>query len=213
MADIFNEVDEELRRDQALAFWNRYGNYLIGAALLVVLAVAGNWGWQQYQTHKQEEAAAQFTAAIQQADPKAVEAELARIVTEGGAYAVLARLRIGNAALASGDKDKARTIFAEVSADPGVDEALRGIAAIKAALLELEIGTAEQASALVEQLAAEGNPYRLSALEIKGLAALKAGDKAKATETFQQIVKLSETTGSALGVGRRAQQMLDRLKE
>ena len=45
MADIFHEVEEDLRRDQAAAIWNKYGNYIIGAALLLVLAVAAHWGW------------------------------------------------------------------------------------------------------------------------------------------------------------------------
>ena len=29
MSDIFKEVDEEVRRDQALAFWNKHQNNLI----------------------------------------------------------------------------------------------------------------------------------------------------------------------------------------
>ena len=41
MADIFREVDEEVRRDKALEFWSKYQNYLIGLAIVIVLATAG----------------------------------------------------------------------------------------------------------------------------------------------------------------------------
>ncbi len=31
MSDIFQEVDEEVRRDKALEFWTKYQNYLLAA--------------------------------------------------------------------------------------------------------------------------------------------------------------------------------------
>lgn len=42
MADIFREVDEEVRQDQALAFWNKYQDLIIAVAAIVVIA-AGGW--------------------------------------------------------------------------------------------------------------------------------------------------------------------------
>ena len=33
MADIFREIDEEVRRDKALEFWKRHGNKLIALAI------------------------------------------------------------------------------------------------------------------------------------------------------------------------------------
>ena len=41
MSDIFQEVDEEVRRDKAAEFWKKYQNLIIGAAVLIVLATAG----------------------------------------------------------------------------------------------------------------------------------------------------------------------------
>jgi hypothetical protein len=41
MADIFREIDEDVRRDRAIDFWKRHGNLIIGLALLAVLATAG----------------------------------------------------------------------------------------------------------------------------------------------------------------------------
>ena len=38
MSDIFNEVDEEVRREQLKKLWERYSNLIIGAAILVVAA-------------------------------------------------------------------------------------------------------------------------------------------------------------------------------
>ena len=60
MADIFQEVDEEVRRDKAVEFWKKYQNAIIAAAVLVVLATAGYRYWR-YETKAGAQAAgAQF---------------------------------------------------------------------------------------------------------------------------------------------------------
>ena len=48
MADIFREVEEELRRDRAEELWKKYGRYVIALAALVILAVGGVQGWRAY---------------------------------------------------------------------------------------------------------------------------------------------------------------------
>ena len=40
VSDIFHEVDEEVRREQLKKLWDRYGNYVVAAAFLLVAAVA-----------------------------------------------------------------------------------------------------------------------------------------------------------------------------
>src|SRR5262249_62201699 len=41
VSDIFQEVDEEVRREQLKKLWDRYGNYAVAAAFLLVAAVSG----------------------------------------------------------------------------------------------------------------------------------------------------------------------------
>lgn len=212
MADIFHEVEEDLRRDQAAAIWKKYGNYIIGAALLLVLVVAAQWGWTKYATNRQLQASADFLSAASTNDVKERETALAKVVAEGGIYGVLARFRLAETAVQSGDKAKARGILGEIAKDGGADKALRDLALIQAALLELEVGKPEAAADLVKDLTKEGEPYRLSALEVTGLAAVAAGDKEKAKSTFETLKKTADAEAVAgSGFVQRAEQMLDRL--
>ncbi len=211
MADIFHEVEEDLRRDQALAIWKKYGTVIIAAALVIVLAVAGHWGWREYSTRKQLQASADFLSAAATTDVAQREAALGQLAAEGGTYAVLARFRLAETAIEAGDKAKARGILTEIANDGGADQALRDLATIQAALLELEIGKPEGAADLVKNLTQEGQAYRLSALEITGLAAMAGGDKEKAKATFEQLKTAAAAEAPSSGFGRRADQLLDRL--
>jgi len=212
VADIFHEVEEDLRRDQAAAIWKKYGSYIIGAALLLVLAVAAHWGWTKYTTNQQMQASADFLSAASAHDIKAREAALGKIAADGGTYGVLARFRLAETAIEGGDKAKARGILGEIAKDGNADKPLRDLALVQAALLELEIGKPAAAADLVKDLTKEGEPYRLSALEVTGLAAMAAGDTAKAKTTFETLKKTAETEAAGgAGFVQRANQMLDRL--
>jgi len=41
VADIFQEVDEEVRREQLQKLWQRYGHFAIAGCILIVVAVGG----------------------------------------------------------------------------------------------------------------------------------------------------------------------------
>lgn len=213
MADIFHEIEEDLRRDQAAALWKKYGNLAIGAALVVVLAVAGQWGWKEYTARRQLQASADFLSAAATGDLAKREAALSKVAADGGSYAVLARFRLAETAIQGGDKAKARNILGEIANDQSADKALRDLATIQAALLELQIGKPETAAGLVKDLTKEGEAYRLSAIEITGLAALAGGDKEKAKATFGELEKAAEAEAPGSGFVERADQLLDRLAD
>ena len=213
MADIFHEVEEDLRRDQAAALWKKYGNYVIGGALVLVLAVAGQWGWKEYSTRRQLQASADFLSAAATADAAQRDAALSKLASEGGTYGVLSRFRLAESAAQAGDKARARDILGEISKNAGADKPLRDLATIEAALLELEIGKPQNAADMVKDLTKEGEPYRLSAMEVTGLAQLAGGDKAKAKSTFEELKKAADTEAPNAGFGQRADQMINRLAD
>ena len=221
MADIFQEVDEDLRRDKALDFWKRHNNQIIAAAILAFLLAGGISGWRAYSAHQREAAGAAYSAAMDaiDKDPKTALAQVDALVAPGSVlgggtgFAVLARFQQASQTLKAGDAAKAGDQFAALAGDTSVDKPLKDLAAILAALARLDSGKAAEAAALVQPLTAEGNAYRLSALEITGLAAFAAGDKAKAKELFTQLKQLAALPTAPRSLAARADMMLDRLKD
>src|SRR5690606_33738122 len=133
LADIFHEVDEDIRRERLKKLWDRLGPYVIGLALLIVVGIGGWRGYEYWQTQRAAEDSARFEAAIALADAgKHAEAEaaFAKVAETAGTatYRTMARLRQA-AALTQSDPKSAVAIFDAVAADTSVGRNFRDLAA------------------------------------------------------------------------------------
>lgn len=180
MADIFNEVDEEVRRERLRRFWDRYGLYVLILALLFVAGIAGWRGWEYYQNQQAATFGSQFEAASALAEAGNVaeaEKDFARIAAEGNrGYRVLALLREAEAAIPS-DRAAAVSQFDAVASNTAFDERFRDLAAIRAGLLVVDTASLADMQQRLESVAAAGRPYRHTARELLALSAFRAGDK------------------------------------
>lgn len=198
MADIFREIDEELRQEKAEKLWRQYGKYAIGGAVAVVLAIAGYTGWQEYRTDRQLEAGAKFAAAkalAQEGKTGDAEALFAALGAESGtAYGVLARFHAAALRASSGDRAGAVLAFRALAGDDSIDRPMRDLATLLAAQNALDAPGADGRSiaADIEPLAQPGGAWRHLALEMLGLIARSAGDPDRAKTYFQRIVDDAE---------------------
>jgi hypothetical protein len=206
---LIREVDEELRHEQLQALWKKHGNLAVGAALVLVLGVAGWQGWSTWQARERAQSGAGFSAAMQMLKAGKTDeavAQLGKVTAEGTAgYQVLADLKLADLKLAAGDRDAAIALFERVANRAG-DDIYRDLARLKAAYLQLDAGDPATVSASVDKLAAESSPWRHSAREIQALAAAKRGDDAKAAELFR---KIADDPAAPQGVRARAAEMLE----
>jgi hypothetical protein len=215
VADIFQEVEEDLRRDKALVFWKKYQNHILGAVILVIAVTAGISGWRAYRQHQIEASGTAYLQAMEalERDPKAAGPQLDALAKGGTGFAVLARFQQANLALKGGDKAKAAQLFQDIAGDGSVDKAMKDMAAILGGLALLDLGKNDDASKLVAPLTGDNQPYRFSALEIQGQAAFAAGDKKKAKEIFTQLKQLGQLPTAPQSVIQRAELMLNRLQD
>ena len=93
MSDIFREIEDELRRDNLLKLWKRYGKYVIAVAVLVAAIVGGIVAWRDHQTTERRAQGQRYSSALALAregkggDAAKLFGVLAR---EGGGYSLLA---------------------------------------------------------------------------------------------------------------------------
>ena len=120
MSDIFKEVDEDLRREQFKKLWDRFGPYVIGLAILIVVATAGYRGWDYWQERQAQATGDRFLAALDLADKgehdKAIAALKAIEANGSGQYPVLAGFRVASEMAAAGNTQDAIAEYDAIAA-------------------------------------------------------------------------------------------------
>ncbi len=196
MADIFQEVDEEVRREQLKKLWQRYGNYIIAACVLVIVAVGGWRGYEWWETKKAAEAGAAFEQAVTLAESgKHHEAEAAftKLATDGTAgYRVLARLREA-AELARTDPKAAVKAYDAIAADRGAGQVIQDLATLRAGFLLVDSSSYGDMRAQLEPLSGPERTFRHSARELLALSAWKEGDMGAARQWTDMIITDPQT--------------------
>ncbi|MET0366877.1 MAG: tetratricopeptide repeat protein [Methylobacterium sp.] len=196
--EFIREVDEEYRRERILTIWRRYSGVIIALAVLLVVGVAGWRYWQTQQQAAAEAASVRFDAANRLArDGKAEEADKAFIALEQdgtAGYRLLSRFRAASET-AKADPAKAATAYDSLAGDASLGDGLRDLARLRAALIRMDGPNPDPALANLQSLAA-GSPYRHTAREMLGLAALKKGEYEEASRWFDQIVADPDTPRS-----------------
>lgn len=189
--DFIREVDEEMRREQLHELWERFGVYLIAAAVLVVLLTAGYRGFLWWNERRAAEAGDAFIAATTLADNGQTDeaiAALSEIAESGmGGYPQLARFRIAAERAGQGQAQEAIEAFDAISADPDAEEGLRSLARLRAAYLLLDAGDLDDAAERVEGLAASTGAWRFQAQEVLGTIAFSRREYAPARGVFEEI--------------------------
>jgi len=190
LANIFHEVDEEVRRERMKRLWDQYGLYILLLVIVFVAGIAGWRGWEYYQNQRAAEFGAQFEAAAALAAAgKFAEAEkdFAKISADGTyGYRVLARLREAEAMIAR-DRAAAVTQFDAVAGDANLDQRFRDLASIRSGLLLVDTAPLPDIEKRLETVAATGRPFRHTARELLALSAFRAGDP-KALQRWSGLI-------------------------
>jgi hypothetical protein len=191
VADIFQEVDEEVRRERLTKLWKRYGNYIIALCVFVIVAVGGWRGYEWWEGKRAAEAGAAFEQAVTLAESgkqQEAEAAFAKIASDGTAgYRVLARLREA-AALAATDRAAAVKAYDEIAADRGAGQVIQDLATLRAGYLLVDTASYGDMRKRLEPLTGSGRTFRYSARELLALSAWKGGDMAAARQWADLIM-------------------------
>ena len=210
MSELFDEVDEEVRREQLKKLWDKYSIFVVAAALLVIAAVGGWRGYQYLEAKKAAEAGDAFNKAIElseqgkHAEAEAAFADLAAKAPTG--YRTLARFRAAGEA-ASRDPNAGAKMFDDIAADGSVGAELQALARLRSAGLLLD--TASYAE-MKQRLEADTPPratFRHSARELLALSAWRANDSA-ATRQWLDMIALDGDTPPGLRSRAEALQAL-----
>lgn len=205
---FLREVDEELRKDQALDLWHRYGRTLIIALAGALAALGGVLFWQSHQRKTAEREGEQLQAAYDDLGAQKVAAAsqslaaLAQSSADG--YRAVARFTQADIALQKDDLKGAAQQFAAIAADQSIAKPFRDLALIRQTSAEFDALKPDVVVARLRGLAVAGNPWFGSAGELVAVAYLKQGRRDLAARLFGQIAATEQVPAS---IRQRAVQM------
>lgn len=193
MTDLFREVEEDLRREHFNKLWQKYGVYVLGLALAIVILAGGIAGWRAWTHSARVEASARFQELLAEAEkaetPQAAAAAFAEFAADTtNGYEVLARFHQADRHLAAGETDQARAAFEAVANDGAAPDILRGMATVKAGLLLVDTLSHDDMKARMAPVMKDGSPWRPHALELLALSAMRDGAWSDANANAAAII-------------------------
>jgi hypothetical protein len=199
VSELFDEVDEDVRRDQLKKLWEQYSLYIVAGAFLIIAAVGGWRGYQYLEAKKAAEAGALFVKASElseqnkHAEAEAAFTELAAKAPSG--YRMLARLRAA-AELALRDSQGAVKLYDDMAADRSIGAPEQDLARVRAGALLLETSNYPNMLARLEPATVPGATFRHTARELLALSAWRVNDTAAARQWLDVIANDGDTPPS-----------------
>ncbi|SMF00274.1 hypothetical protein SAMN06265365_11430 [Tistlia consotensis] len=213
MADIFREVDEEVRQEKLLRLWKQYGLYLVAGIVLLIVAVGGWKGYESWQASQRRDAADAYATALAKASGDAAAAldslEKQAAPAEDG-YGLLAALQAARLRASAGDVEGAVAEWEKIRDSEDLPRVYRDMAALLIVEHTFKDADAEQLDADLTPLLDPASPVRPSAIELSALLALREGDNATARTRLKE---LTDDASTPLGLRQRATQLLGTLPE
>lgn len=200
------EVSDELRRDRMNRAFRRYGPFLAGAIVLIVLGTAGYEFWR-YETRSAARSAGGVLASAARSDaPEEAFAQAAKTL-EGGPR-IVADLAAATALAEKGAPAEAVPFYESVESTPEVEPLYAHLAALRSVMARLGTAPTDELLADLAPLTAQDAPFAPLALEIDAGLKLELGreDDARASLT----AALADPRASQ-GQRRRIQDLLNSL--
>jgi len=208
MADIFDEINEELKQDRMAALWQRYGKYLIAVVVAIVAGVSLSQGYSYYTTQRDARAADAFFQAILADDVTSSLETAAPELNEG--YALLAEFRSAAALAQDGKAAEAEQRYLALAERTDAEQIYRDLALLLSVMHAPQTADAADLQARLEPLASASSSLQGLALEQMVALDLRRGDSAAAIEKLNRLVALTDIPTS---LRQRAAQILNVVSE
>lgn len=204
MADIFDEINEELKQDRMTALWQRYGKYFIAFVVAVIAGVSMTQGYGYYTQQRDARSADMFFNAILSDDVAGTLEAATEQLSDG--YVLLAEFRLAAALAEKQQAAEAEKHYRRIAARDDIPQIYRDIALL---LSVMQASESTQASALqtrLDPLISSASPLKGLALEQAAALDVRRGNKSAAIEKLNELVALTDIPAS---LRQRASQILN----
>ncbi len=203
MSDVFQEVEEDYRREQVAKLWQKYRVAVVGGVAALVVGVAGFQGWSYWRARQIESSSRSFEVVAEKiasgtGAEKAAADDLAKIAAGGAAgYPLVARFQEAALRAGLGDVKAAVKLYDGIASSGGGGALFRDYAQLRASMLLSEMAPLDDLKKRLEPIAGSApcsvnaSPWCVQAQEILAYATWRAGKKAEALKLYDHILALA----------------------
>jgi hypothetical protein len=205
LVDLFNEVDEELRGEQAASVFRRVVPWVTGVLAVVLVGYFGFWAFKSYQDRNQAAASLAYQKgvdALEQGDNAGALTNFQAAVKAGApGFKTLALMQEGDLKQSAGKPDESAKLYDQAAAT-APNAVLGDLSRLKAALALLDTTPLPQLKTRLAPLAVAKRPYAAFAQEALAMAELMAG---RTQDARRDLSVLQVSLGAPDGMRQRAQ--------
>lgn len=209
MSDLLDELKEDLFREKYLLIWQKFGNYIIGAALAALVLTALGVAGMEYMNAKYDTYNDKLFAANNAPKAEAISKYDDLIATGNSTYRAIAGMR--KAALLLEDSKNAEALIAykKVISDFSAPQEFRDIAKLIYVVISNNITLDNkdvEAKLFLEDSMSDKSIFKYSAMEVDAFQQLSENNYTKAKDIFNSLANNAKTP---TGIKSRAAEMLD----
>ena len=190
MADIIDEINEEIKQERMKALFAKYGKVVLGFAAAVVGIVVAIQGYGIYQGSVRAKAATAYFNALGESEIGNALADASSDLS--GGYQMLAKFVTAAELVSQSNRSEAYDIYAALAGEASLSEVYRHFAAMQAVINAPEDIATDELAALVGPIADKPGPTQGLALELMADLALRDGDINAAKENLTKISELQD---------------------
>ena len=200
MANIFREVDEDIRKERYINLFRKYGIYAIGLIIVVVGTLAGLQFYSSYQINKNEILFAEYINIIETNSDNALE-ELTNSSNSSNSFLNGMNLLKRTDLLIAADQVEEATVLLKDAIDgKNLNKIHHDVAIYKLLMINIESLSLEEIKSYQNKLISEVDAFYL----IEELVAIKFLIDGKNDEAIKKLTELSVNNNVPIEIKNRS---------
>ena len=186
MANIFREVDEDIRKERYINLFRKYGVYAIAIIVIIVGTLAGIQFYSSYQVNKNEMLFAEYINIIENNSDDTLE----KLSDSGNTSNLFLNgmylLKRSDLLVASGQIDQATLLLSEAIENNTLNKIHNDVAIYKLLMINIETLSIEEIKSYQNKLISEVDAFYLTE-ELIAIKFLMEGKKEDAIKKFSEL--------------------------
>ena len=186
MANIFREVDEDIRKERYINLFRKYGVYVIAIIIIIVGTLAGIQFYSGYQVNKNEMLFAEYINIIENNSDDTLE----KLSDSGNTSNLFLNgmylLKRSDLLVASGQIDQATSLLSEAIENNTFNKIHNDVAIYKLLMINIETLSIEEIKSYQDKLISEVDAFYLTE-ELIAIKFLIEGQKEDAIKKFSEL--------------------------